>query len=70
MEKDYEQQWREMRRRLAQEQKALIASTDAYRRGEACDVLGLAIKRSEVRALTALSRSLMKKCLEKPAAKG
>lgn len=58
------ERWREVRLRLATERKALAEATAAYRRGEIVDVTGLAIKQSEVRALSALSRSLMKKSLE------
>jgi hypothetical protein len=59
---DYDQ-WRAIRLRLANEQRALAAAIAAHERGEHVDLTEVAIKQSEVRALSALSKSLMRKSL-------
>jgi hypothetical protein len=57
---DYEQ-WRAIRIRLANEQRALAAALAAHARGEHVDLSEVSIKQSEVRALSALSKALMRK---------
>jgi hypothetical protein len=55
--------WLELRARLLAEERAFAKDQAAWHRGEPTDVEALSIKHSEIRALRALSRSLIRKSL-------
>jgi hypothetical protein len=55
--------WLEVRSRLHEQARAVAAKEQAHKRGEPVDLLELSIQRSEVRALHALSRALLRKTM-------
>jgi hypothetical protein len=59
-------QWMELRERLLVEERAFAREHAAWKRGEATDIEALSIKQSEIRALRALSRSLVRRSVAAP----
>lgn len=57
------QAWMEVRRRLVQEEKAFAEDHAAWRKGAPIDPETLSIQYSEIRALRALSRALLRRSL-------
>jgi hypothetical protein len=56
-------QWLELRRRLLSEERAYARERSSGREGTPSDFQNLSVKESEIRALRALSRSLLHKSL-------
>jgi hypothetical protein len=63
-DKDHLDQWLAVRRRLHQEERAVAKAEEARSRGEPVDVEELSIQRSEIRALRALSRALIRRSIQ------
>jgi hypothetical protein len=54
-------EWLQVRSRLHEQSRAVAAQEQARQRGEPVDLIELSIQRSEVRALHALSRALLRR---------